>query len=466
MIKKWLVIILILMISGLASLTPNVSSEPTDIKAATIVVSAYDSLDKYEADYVCDGTNDRVTWQQAIDYCYTNGGGNVYFKAGGYHISIGQITLRSGVDLIGTSSSNVYLEESYDYFRLFGGEKLSLIDDSNNWTMVSGEATFFDEDSLVKEVGNGSLGVAVASGGEAKREFASQDWSAYEYVAVWIRSPNSDDVVNLRIYDNQGNYSEWTQKWRRAGYQELLVPRSESDYSSGVVDWSDIVAVGVADLDLGTYYFDSVRVFPGNVRISNINFIGEEVASGGGTTVLLLHYACNVIIDNCSFIRISDEPIESHHSRMLTIDKCYFNGNETAQGYGTGGIVEVNCGERIVSITNCVSDSPSWAGGFDLGGDDITFTNNQIYGARWGIQLRGSMPTYGSGWGSGVIVSNNIIRNTEKAIIIFGGAEDFIISSNVIADSDIGIRIGVGTSGELIINNLFTLVGTNIQDER
>jgi hypothetical protein len=51
-------------------------------------------------DYVCGGTAANVQIQQAIDYCYANGGGEVRLAAGIYNLAA-KITLKSGVGLFG-----------------------------------------------------------------------------------------------------------------------------------------------------------------------------------------------------------------------------------------------------------------------------------------------------------------------------------------------------------------------------
>jgi len=74
---------------------PNLSVRP-----ASIVVAASDSRDKSKADYVCDGTNDQIEIQNAIDKVSSAGGGDILLLDGTFNIS-SDITIKDGVRLIG-----------------------------------------------------------------------------------------------------------------------------------------------------------------------------------------------------------------------------------------------------------------------------------------------------------------------------------------------------------------------------
>lgn len=68
--------------------------------AATIVVAASNSLNRGAANYICDGVNDQVEIQAAIDACVLSGGGLVYLSEGTYSITA-PIILKSQVSLAG-----------------------------------------------------------------------------------------------------------------------------------------------------------------------------------------------------------------------------------------------------------------------------------------------------------------------------------------------------------------------------
>jgi len=62
-------------------------SDVTDLRIATFVVAASDSVHKYEADYRCDGTDDHVQIQAALDKLPATGG-EVFLLDGTYNIEV------------------------------------------------------------------------------------------------------------------------------------------------------------------------------------------------------------------------------------------------------------------------------------------------------------------------------------------------------------------------------------------
>ncbi len=68
-------------------------------------MTAYNSIDNENADFVCDGTDDHVQIQQAIDNL-PSGGGSVYLREGTYNIG-GTITLDNNVALIGSGAGTL-----------------------------------------------------------------------------------------------------------------------------------------------------------------------------------------------------------------------------------------------------------------------------------------------------------------------------------------------------------------------
>ncbi len=86
---------------------------------ASFVVAAYNSIDNENADFVCDGTNDHVEIQQAIDNL-PSGGGSVYLREGTYDIGA-TITLNNNVALIGAGAGTwLYLANNVDDDVIYG----------------------------------------------------------------------------------------------------------------------------------------------------------------------------------------------------------------------------------------------------------------------------------------------------------------------------------------------------------
>ncbi len=87
-------------------------SDVTDIRTATFVVAASDSVHKYEADYFCDGTNDHVQIQQAIDALPATGG-EVVLLDGTYNIEV-SLVLDSYQTLRGCGRSTILTTTTAD----------------------------------------------------------------------------------------------------------------------------------------------------------------------------------------------------------------------------------------------------------------------------------------------------------------------------------------------------------------
>ena len=76
-------------------------------QSATFVVAASNSLHQGYADYVCDGTDDQVEIQAAIDAAYTAGGGKVALLDGTYTITA-TITGKDYVDIEGMGFGTIW----------------------------------------------------------------------------------------------------------------------------------------------------------------------------------------------------------------------------------------------------------------------------------------------------------------------------------------------------------------------
>ena len=79
------------------------------IASATFVIAASDSLHKERADYVCNGIDDQVEIQAAIDALYSppvgqGGGGSIYLTEGTFNIS-STITINKYTNLIGAGNA-------------------------------------------------------------------------------------------------------------------------------------------------------------------------------------------------------------------------------------------------------------------------------------------------------------------------------------------------------------------------
>jgi parallel beta-helix repeat protein len=79
---------------------------PSGYGFASFVVAAYNSIDNENADFVCDGTDDQVEINAAIDSLPASGG-SIYLREGIYFLSGNIVISKSNVALIGTGASTV-----------------------------------------------------------------------------------------------------------------------------------------------------------------------------------------------------------------------------------------------------------------------------------------------------------------------------------------------------------------------
>jgi len=104
-------------------------SDVHDYRAATFIVAASDSEHKYEADYFCDGTNDHVQIQAALDALPASGG-EVHLLDGTYNCA-DEVVLNSYQTLSGCGRNTLLTTSSaHDMIEAVGGdgsEKVGII---------------------------------------------------------------------------------------------------------------------------------------------------------------------------------------------------------------------------------------------------------------------------------------------------------------------------------------------------
>ena len=137
---------------------------------------------------------------------------------------------------------------------------------------------------------------------------------------------------------------------------------------------------------------------------------------------------------NCVDIGSYDDSWNSHSSG---IEGCFINGCTSISTRGTGIVIGFNGGER--------------------GDDDITVINNTIInpGAN-GIYVGGASTSLRT---TGVVVANNVIRGTSRALDAHGilvlFADDITIHNNMVADRTY-VSVGSGIYLEDVTNSVVT----------
>ncbi|GAI97566.1 unnamed protein product, partial [marine sediment metagenome] len=102
-------------------------SDVTDIRTATFVVAASDSVHKYEADYFCDGTNDHVQIQAALDALPATGG-QVVLLDGTFNVEV-TVNLDSYQTLRGCGRNTILTTTTADmvFLSAVGGAGTELV---------------------------------------------------------------------------------------------------------------------------------------------------------------------------------------------------------------------------------------------------------------------------------------------------------------------------------------------------
>lgn len=78
-----------------------------------VVIAASDSVSTTGADYVCDGTDDQVQIQAAIDAVSTAGGGTVFLREGHYYYDDAAILPKNNVEVLGETMDGTVLVPSW-----------------------------------------------------------------------------------------------------------------------------------------------------------------------------------------------------------------------------------------------------------------------------------------------------------------------------------------------------------------
>ena len=162
-------------ITGNLTVSGNLTAKTGRVATLTVAASNSSAISKAQADYVCDGTDDQVEIQTAIDAVNDRGGGVVQLLEGDFYVKTSsRMYLRSKVSLKGTQGTRFHEVSGASDFIIGakGYEFLTLDADAGNWKVESGATTLSNEGS-VYQTGTGSLKVAVTTLAEISRPITS-----------------------------------------------------------------------------------------------------------------------------------------------------------------------------------------------------------------------------------------------------------------------------------------------------
>jgi len=169
--------------------TPTPTPASTPIATPTLVVAAHDSLHPEGADFVCDGVNDQVEIQIAIDALEASGGGRLLFIEGNYYLSPqGEycVTLASDVTLEGQ-----------------GEVCLSLVGEPERGMFITKDWRWNHPYVKVKNISIVNLTIDV---GSPLGFWRDSEWSEFWDFFVLCGSIDSFQLKNVRFISNNPSY--------------------------------------------------------------------------------------------------------------------------------------------------------------------------------------------------------------------------------------------------------------------
>jgi len=142
----------------------------TGKRSNTVIVAAYNSLDKSRADYVCDGIDDQETINSAI-LAISSTGGTVLLLEGTYIIT-GSINLVSNIALVGQGRGTILkLAENLTgtFHVIYGSEVSGIIISNLKIDGVSAEPNAYIKGIYLDKVTNSKVSTCWFEGGEMYR---------------------------------------------------------------------------------------------------------------------------------------------------------------------------------------------------------------------------------------------------------------------------------------------------------
>lgn len=400
------------------------------------------------ADYICDGTDDDVQIQEALDACVVAGGGTVLVKSGTYDITSTLVIQGSNVKIIGEGSGATKFilnasvpdnlaqiikvipsntAQSYALTADSAAGDLSLtLDPVDAAHLVAGDIIILrsnlDIDTentgrkqgdlyKVKEVTSGTVTLGSSGNGMSVHEAFTM--------------ANGAAVDKLTFYENihiEG-----------IGFSDAAISRSNA-MVNGQNYFYYVDNLTIKDCQFESMFYSGIRVFQcWNVKITGNDFRDIKDTTPSQNTyygVELRGASINLEVSNNTF----------HNMR-----------HGVTQGAG-GTDVLAGRTRNIVIANN--SSSATTTAHFDLhqGAETVTISGNTMTsddGGANGIQARSACS----------IIGNTILGSIGTGVSLFGAASGSVVTGNYIKGCSSGIIVDVGVTDCLIANNIITQTG-------
>ncbi len=396
-----------------------------DVSGATFVVAASDSLQKENADYICDGTADDVEIQAAID-ALPSGGGKV-------HLLEGTFTITSGLTI---SSNNIILSGSGDATHVIGSGTAGSIHTGVDVTgdHVTIRDFFFDGNTNII-----SYQIVIHNNQYSKVEDMTICCSRTDGI---VFGPNTTDGIatNNFLYNhyNPDNVSDHTSSLEVEDGAERIILSNNKIYNSDSGFFPHTHAGYNAVIDI---------VFSNNILLNGPN--AADLTSTG-------IFINNAETDSLDGLIIANNIIDGGRMQTEGRMNLLIEGNVFKNSISTAIPVIYLQTDVTAVITNNIISGGGNAGIQNYASSTI-ISNNQIYNNNLeGVILEESADN--------VTVIGNVIKNNGVTGYKYGidvqGADYVLIEGNQIFDDvgaqEWGMKIRTGSTNTLVIGNSIT----------
>lgn len=381
-----------------------------------VVASKEAPLDvRRAAHFICDGVDDHVQVQAAIDHCHTIGGGTVQLTKGTFSVTADQITLKNNVTLQGIGLSTII---KCPGAKTSGGK-------------VLGARTL--ENVTIR-----NLAMEIIDLPYCTEEFTGEGYT--------VKSPAIRDLLYAEEYVD-GKWVEVTFS-KVEGWDKTSVYMSVSGTYRITYETQHTIrgiSFGI-DEEWDTDYVKNILIE--NVTITNPGDRGINILSS------------ETISHNC---KIKDVVVNNTPNAFIeSFCFCGIKGltcSENTSNRGDVGVMIIDCADVI--IANNTIYKPATFGIIVYAsayGANYVISNNNISDSNCGINIQG---------GKGTLITNNyVFRVTNQGIYIaYGEAHTLQLNKITGLQYSTGVSIQPGVTDTYLANNDLSDTATKIDDQ-
>lgn len=393
-----------------------------------VVASDASNESKTRADYICDGTDDDVEIQAAID-SLPAAGGKIYLTEGTFNT---------------TSTINI---------------------SDNIWLQGSGFSTIIDcgtlNDHIIKneDVSNGNNRIKIT---DLKLDGSSQ---TNDKCGILFQKTNHPFIFNVFIVGSPDSKHGILYRESSNGRISSVTIEDPNDASIRLSYGSSYITVtDVISRNPGLYHF----------QINSLDSSGDEnrhitvnnmIGYGANVMGAIIWNANSVCLTNLSFYNTSQNAVTIQNSSEITISNSVFHTNTEPESdliWSENDASHINISNCIcknaqnhsisskspyTTITGCLSEN-SLDCGFRLTGDDSILANCTVDGSGGATDPRGLSTD-----ASRIMVSGCIFKNTEQQGIYVGGGSGIIVSNCIFENNGAFVFQAANDADGVIFSN-------------